>query len=72
MVTQFLVYDRRTKLNSLVNELKSMNPCEGIWTVDMKVMATHSELTQFNPLSQTLLPDTILDPALNSILLKVS
>lgn len=49
-----------------------MNPCEGIRTVDMKVMATRSELTQFIPLSQTLLPDIILDPALNSILLKIS
>lgn len=40
MVTQFLVYDRRTKLNNLVNKIKSMNPYESIWTVDMKVMAT--------------------------------
>lgn len=40
--------------------------------MDMKVMATYSELTQFISSSQTLLLDVILDPALNNILLKIS
>lgn len=72
MVIQFPDYTIDTTLDSLVNEKKTKQNYEWIWTVDLMVMTAYSELTEFIPCGQTLLLDISLDPALNNILLQIS